>query len=407
MILTARFVAPIDGGVIEDGAIAIDGAKIVAVGSAKEVGGGADERIDFADAVIAPGFINAHTHLELTSMAGRVSPSADFTGWLTRLVQASGESAPTRHSVQQDVAEGVARSFRAGVTTVGDITRFPVWTREALLQTAMRAVSFGEVIAIGTRRDLLRDRLDAALCTDHQSERLRCGVSPHAPYTVEPDGLRRCAKLCARRSVPVCVHAAETRDEAEFTRDRTGALADYLRALGVWDDRIPASGLAPIPLLEACGLLADRSVLAHANYVSDQDIDRIARSGASVAYCPRTHAAFEHPPHRFGDMLDAGVNVCVGTDSLASNPTLSILDELRFLHKKYPDMDCARLLEMGTLSGARALGLDSGVGSITTGKNADLVVIPLSHGGDWWEVLRSSAEPVAVLSRGSFVIDNR
>jgi len=407
MILAARYVAPVDGSVIEQGAIRIEHSKIVAVGMANDICASGDECVDFGDAVITPGFVNAHTHLELSHLAGRVPPSSDFTGWLSRLVAMGDEFLPTKESVQQVVADGIAQSLRAGVTTVGDITRFPAWTREALSHSDMRAVSFGEVIAIGTRRHLLQERLEAALCTDCESDLLRCGVSPHAPYTVEPGALRECATRCSDRRVPMAIHAAETPGETEFTRDRTGVFADYLRKLGVWDDEIPVSGLAPIPLLDECGLLNERTILAHANYVCDDDIGLIAKSRASVAYCPRTHDAFAHRPHRFRDMLDAGVNVCIGTDSLASNPTLSLLDELRFLRREYPDMQCERLLEMGTLSGANALGLEKSVGSIALGKDADFVAIPISPSDDWHETLDSMAEPMAVLSRGRFVVDNR
>jgi aminodeoxyfutalosine deaminase len=407
MILAARYVAPVDGPVIEQGAIRIERATIGAVGTAKAICMSGNERVNFGDAVITPGFVNAHTHLELSHLAGRVPPSSDFTGWLRRLVDMGVKFPPTKGSVQQVVAEGIAQSLSAGVTTVGDITRFPAWSREALSQSDMRAVSFGEVIAIGARRHLLRERLNASLCTEYENDFLRCGVSPHAPYTVEPDALRECAMCCTDRRVPMAIHVAETLGEVEFTHDRTGVFADHLRTLGVWDDDIPISGLEPIPLIESSGLLTKRTVLAHANYVSDDDIELIAKRRASVAYCPRTHAAFEHPPHRFRDMLRAGVNVCIGTDSLASNPTLSILDELRFLRHEYPEMQCERLLEMGTLSGAKALGLEKSVGSITAGNEADLVVIPLSRDGDWREALDSMSEPIAVLSRGCFVVDNR
>ncbi len=407
MILAARYIAPVESPVIENGAIRFRDATVVAVGPSKEFDVGDEERVDFGNAVITPGFVNAHTHLELTHLAERVAPSPDFTGWLTRLVKTSSESLPTKESVQRIVTDGIFQSHRAGVTTVGDITRFPAWTRQALSNSMMRAVSFGEVIAVGTRRHLLQERLAAAMKTEFESELLRCGVSPHAPYTVEPNALRECARRSVEQLTPLCIHGAETLEESEFTCEGTGVFADYLRSLGVWDDDIPIAGLAPIPLFEASGLLTDRTVLAHANYVCDDDIHCIGENRASVAYCPRTHDAFEHPPHRFRDMLDAGVNVCIGTDSLASNPSLSILDELRFLHQMFPDFNSQQLLEMGTVSGAKALGLQDRVGSLAVGKDADLAVIPMESKGDWHEMFSSATEPIAVLSRGSFVVDNR
>ena len=197
------------------------------------------------------------------------------------------------------------------------------------------------------------------------------------------------------RSAPAYApHFCETEDEESFTCHGTGPLADYLKHLGIWDESIPAPGVRPIDLFDRAGLLHERTLLAHANYVTDEDITRIARSGASVVYCPRTHAAFRHAPHRFRQMRDAGINVAVGTDSLASNSDLSIMGELHFLHNANPDLPADELLAMGTLHGARALGLERCTGSIEPGKRADLVVIPLepSDAGKWtslWDKKRT------------------
>ena len=177
----------------------------------------------------------------------------------------------------------------------------------------------------------------------------------------------------------------------------------FLRRLGLWDEQSPRSGCTPVELCAAAGLLGPETLLAHANYVSDADIATIAASRASVAYCPRTHDAFGHDPHRFRDMLRAGVNVCLGTDSLASNPSLSILDELRFLRMKCHDVAPRELLAMATLRGAAALGFADLTGSITPGKSADLVVIPLvpSKRASWESFLDSAVIPLAVYLAGS------
>jgi len=268
----------------------------------------------------------------------------------------------------------------------------------------MKAVSFGEVIAIGKRRDMLESRLSAALDQRHTAAWLHAGVSPHAPYTVEPQALRICAERSVRAKARICIHLAETPFEREFTMQRAGPFATYLRALDLWDDDIPISGLEPIPLANATGILTPRTIVAHANYVSDTDIDLLARAGASVAYCPRTHHAFGHVPHRFLDMLDAGVNVCVGTDSLASNPSLSILDELRFLRQARPETAPETLLQMGTRNGAAALGWGDRYGTITVGAPADMVVIPLGGGVPdpaWTNMFTTDGGPLAVYVSGS------
>ncbi len=405
-LLTARYVVPAGQPVIEDGAVLLRAGRVVGVGARGEFS--ADSRIDYGDAVICPGFVNAHTHLELTSLAGRVPPTGDFAGWLGRLVADLTAREASEGDVESAVRDGVVHSIRAGVTLLGDITRAPARTRSVLSGSNLRAVSFGEVIAIGTQRSKLDDRILAALPDGWSDARVRVGVSPHAPYTVEPDGLTACAKRATQAKAPICIHLAESPEETVFTETAAGSLADHLKAIGVWDDAIAPSGCRPVELVRRCGLLTERTICAHANYVTDAEIDILAASGASVAYCPRTHAAFGHEPHRFLDMLRAGVNVCVGTDSLASTPSLSVLDDLRFLHRAYPDVSPGVLLEMGTVNGAKGLGFSTSVGAISPGMPGDLVVVPIERANrkdGVGAMLKSSAPPVAVYISG--VLQNR
>jgi cytosine/adenosine deaminase-related metal-dependent hydrolase len=374
MIITARFVVPVGSPHIENGAVQVENGVIRAVGKRSEVVRKSGEELtDYGDAVILPGFVNAHTHLELTHLGGQVPPTPDFPGWLTRLMRHFAEHPPTQASVTAAVGAGVRQSLAAGVTTVGDITRFPDWTRPVLGSLELQAVSFGEVIAVGNRRDTLGDRLNAAL-SGVGTNRLAIGLSPHSPYTVEPDALRRCAAEANRRLLPICVHAAESREEVEFLRTGRGPMRDFLESIGVWDDRVPVPGCSPIELLDRVGLLTPRTIIAHANYVDDHDIALIARSGASVIYCPRTHAAFGHPPHRFMDMLAARINVCLGTDSLASNPTLSMLEEIECVSRSYRLQDAHDLLQMATISGVKALHLPR-TGDLAVGNLADMAVV--------------------------------
>lgn len=404
MIIKARYVVPVEGDVIESGAVAIEKDRIVAVGPTADLD--VPGATDYGHAVICPGLVNAHTHLELGYLAGRVPPGADFADWLRRLVGTMAAEPQSCNQVRDSMGAGIAQSIRSGVTMVGDITRAPAWSREALASSAIRGVSFGEVIAIGSRRHLLSERLRAATDRTFETTAMRIGLSPHSPYTVEPEAMRACAEEAGSGELPVCVHLAETREESAFTQSASGPLAEHLRELGVWDSRIPESGCGPVELVARSGLLSPRTVVAHANYVTDADLVLIHKSGAHVAYCPRTHHAFHHAAHRFGEMMAAGINVCIGTDSLASNPSLSVLDELRFLRRRYRDISGEDLLAMGTMRGARALGYGSEAGSLVAGKFADLVVIPLEGYGpgvEWSSMFDSSCEPVAVYVSGRLV----
>lgn len=400
MMLKSRYVVTVDGPVIEDGGVVIREGRIAAVSRASDLN--ATPVIDYGDAIICPGFVNAHTHLELTHLAGKVPPTPDFVDWLERLTGLLMAQSATPDNVAEAVNAGIEQSLAAGVTTIGDITRRPAWSRGPLAASPIRTVSFGEVIAMGRLRTLLNERLEAAASIEHQSDRLRIGISPHAPYTVEPDGLRACADYGRRMNAPLCIHLAETAEETTFTQSRGGRFTEFLQEMGIWDEDIPTAGCTPVELCQATGILGPQTIIAHGNYVSNADIEIIAESGSSVAYCPRTHYAFGHPPHAFRDMLRAGINVCIGTDSLASNPSLSILEELRFLHKRHPDVAPRDLMAMGTIRGATALGYADEVGSLTVGKAADLVIIPLESDAQWDSIFESARTPVAVhfASRG-------
>jgi len=404
MKLAARFVVPVEGPVIENGAVVVRSGRIAAVGPAHALHD--VPVVDYGDAVICPGLVNAHTHLELSGLAGRLPPTRDFIAWLRRLVELSVATPPSLEDVVEAVGAGLAQSLSSGVTAIGDITRRPEWTRPLLASSSVKVVSFGEVIAVGNRRDQLAARLDAAADDAHQTPRLRVGISPHAPYTVEPAAMRACAARAAASGAPLCMHLGETAEEESFTRSASGPFREFLGWLGVDDGAIPAAGCDPVELAESTGLLGPHTLLAHVNYVTDRGIETIARSGAAVAYCPRTHGAFGHPPHRFRDMLRAGINVCLGTDSLASNPCLSILEELRFLRNECHDLDADLLLAMGTVRGARALGFEDVAGTIAPGRSADLAVIapPAGERLDRWDrILEWTVKPNLTVISGGFL----
>ena len=414
MILKARYVIPVcracaaaGGPVIENGVVEVRESRIVDVHRASAREGGTTV-VDCGDSILLPGFVNAHTHLELTHLAGKVPPvpgagPADFADWLRRLLCEMRKTRDDPEAVAASVNDGAARCLQAGVTTVGDVTRLPHLTRPVLRDGRLRVVSFGEVIAIGALRDALRARLEAAVDTAHDTDRLRAAVSPHAPYTCDRWAIRACKQAAAESEMRLCMHLAETPEEAVCVLTGSGPLVDFLRSVGVWDESVRPPGLRPMEYVDELGLLSARTLFAHVNYVTDAELERLARSGAHVAYCPRTHAAFDHAPHRFREMLAAGVNVCIGTDSLASNPSLSILDELRYLRSTFNDVDDAALIEMGTLRGAEALGMGDTVGSLEPGKQADVVVVPLQPGGDrdpLANLLRSALTPAQVYVAG-------
>jgi cytosine/adenosine deaminase-related metal-dependent hydrolase len=364
-VLSARWVFPVSGPPLANGTVTVRGDQITSVDPA----GARSPDTDFGNAAIIPGLVNAHAHLDLTGMRGAVPPRPDFVGWLREVV--AYRRGRTPEQVAADVRAGLDECLRTGTTLVGDISAGgSSW--DSLAGAPVWAVCFREVLGLPASRvptawadlgDWVEDHPDTPTC--------RAGVSPHAPYSVHKAMIEASARLW-----PVCIHVAESTAERELLDRRTGPLVPFLRELGVWD---PA-GLAPSwDWVVWKASRAPAALLAHGNYLSPAT--RLPPN-STVVYCPRTHAAFEHPPHPFAEFVGRGTRVALGTDSLASNPDLDLLAEARFVHERHPDVPGDRLLRMATLSGAEALGYGTLTGSLEPDKSADLVVVPLPDADD-------------------------
>ena len=363
-IVTADWVFPMSGPPIRDGAVAFDGLFFEAVGPASEL------RAKFPKArvtempgcTILPGFINAHTHLELTHRQRPPVPGS-LVDWLIEMIRQGRHEAadPQRQAelLKQSVAEGVRQCLACGVTTACDISSNCGQTRPMLTAGPMRVISYGEVVGMSSRRDVLDGKLAAAMSRDQESDFLRCGISPHAPYSVEMPGYEKCEQASARGAYPLTTHLAESADEAEFLATGGGALARLWEKLGGLDDRVPRFAGGPIRMAKAVGLLDQPTLLAHVNYCDDDEMRILAAGRAGVVWCPRTHAYFGHPPHRWREMLDLGIRVMIGTDSAASSGDLNILDDLRLVRRQNPGLPATQLFEMVTTHAATALNGDA------------------------------------------------
>ena len=393
-----------------------DGGMVMTNGSITAVGPGDDleRRFPFAimhdlgDAVVLPGLVNAHVHLELSNQSPGTPPGR-FVDWVMALIRRTaatgGDERAQARAVAEAVQIGVDQCLRFGVTTVGDISRLCALTRPLLGSYPIRVVSYGEVAAMAQRRGLLGERLAVAADVSQTTSRLRVGISPHAPYSVEPDGYRKCIALAQERHLPLATHLAETPDEALFLHEHGGPLRELWAFLGAWDDQVPRFVGGPIHLMHALGLLDRRkALLAHVNYCDDAEMDLLAstgQGGASVVYCPRTHAYFGHPPHRWREMLARGINVAIGTDSCASSPDLNLVDDLRLLHRLAPEVPASSLWEMATIRAARAIGMDGEVGTLAPGKAADCVAFRVRDADDpLSEALEAEALPFEVWIAG-------
>jgi cytosine/adenosine deaminase-related metal-dependent hydrolase len=378
--VTARWVFPVSGPPLNHGVLMISDGRVIGVANH----GRAKPDLDFGNAAIVPGFVNTHTHLDLTWARGKTPPTPDFTDWLRKVIAFRKNSSDDQVLFQ--TLEGISESRRYGTTLLGDIATNRNISCGSLSAISIRATVFCELI--GLKRESQSAVVTAlpTLTRPSGHDWGRIGLSPHAPYSVHRDLIR----AIAEQSCPVAIHLAESAAEVELLERHSGAFVPFLAERNAWD----ASGFVEnfeevVRLVSA----APQALLVHANFLPS---DTRIPPHVSIVYCPRTHAAFGHPPHPFREFLARGVRVALGTDSLASNPDLSILAEARFIASRYPDFDRAKLLRMATLNGAEALGRSHETGSLEAGKFADFAVVDLPHReeSDPHELLFNSDLPV-------------
>ena len=404
-ILRAQWLATMAGPLVRDGGVVFDERQILGAGVADALREEHPDAIndDVGQCIILPGLVNPHTHLELSDCQPMPLPPGGFAGWLKELILRTGVDPETmRQKVAAAIDEGVRQCLRFGVTSVGDISKQAHLTRPLLAASPLRVVSYGEVQAMAMRRDLLEERLAAAVDFT-PGENLRIGLSPHAAYSIEQQGYAKCLEVARERNLPLATHLAESADEAIFLSDHAGPFRELWDGLGWWDEQVPKFSGGPIRLARFLGLLDYPTLLAHVNYCDEEELAILAAGKASVVFCPRTHAYFCHPPHRWRSMLQNGVNIALGTDSCASSPDLNLVDELRLVHRQAPQMPPLLIWEMGTIRAARAICQERKVGSIVAGKCADFAIFPIKSSLPLVEILEESTLPSQVWIGGKRV----
>jgi cytosine/adenosine deaminase-related metal-dependent hydrolase len=384
----ARWVLPISSPAIADGAIAVEGQRITSVGGRVALARQFPHATvrDFGESAIIPGLINAHSHLELTAMRGFLeNEETDFFAWLKKLTIARLERM-TADDLKVSAAWGACEAVRAGVTYVADASNSAGESMNALRDVELRGIVFQE--SFGPDPRLAKENFEklktkVASLREQETTLVKCGVSPHAPYTVCAPQLRMISQFALAEGLPVMMHAAETMMEVSLIRDGRGPFADGLRSRGIeWQ----ALGVSPIQYLNDHGVLQTRPLLAHCIHVNDADIETLKQTETRVAHCPKSNSKLGHGRAPFRKLLDKGINVGLGSDSVASNNTCDLLEEARFAllisrlesddsHPPSRVITADEVLRTATLGGARALGLEGQVGELREGCQADFAVV--------------------------------
>ena len=370
------------GPPIANGAVTIDGDRITFVGRAAEAPAGAI--VDLGDAALMPGLVNVHTHLELTPLR-HLLEGLDFAQWIRTLTQLRRSELSNVADVEVGARIGIVEGLLRGITTYADTSDVAAPVMSALRAMGVRGVVFKEVFGPDPKQ---RDGSLATLAEAvralrvHETETVRVGVSPHAPYSVSKELFGAVAEFAMAEQLPMAVHLAESAFEEDLVVRGAGPYADNWRSRGIDPDG--ARARSSVALLHEVGVLRARPLIIHAVRVDAADIALLAAADCAIAHCPVSNARFGHGIAPLQAMLDAGLTVGIGTDSVASNNRMDLLDESRIAHlmactrmQSWSALSASQALWHATAGGADALGLWNALGRLAVGAPADLCAFPL------------------------------
>ncbi|HEX5324231.1 MAG TPA: amidohydrolase family protein [Capsulimonadaceae bacterium] len=383
LTLRALCVMPIDGPLIIGGEVVVDGDLIVEVRPRSRL---ADHVIDFGQAILMPGLVNAHSHLEYTVLRGFLEDVA-FFAWIRALTAMKAHLSRADWEISAKL--GALECIAAGITTIGDNTDAGV-TALAAIESGLRAVVYQEVFGIDHREPVeplitgLKDKVNALRSEIDRSgagARMGVGVSPHAPYTIRPELFAALREYAGAEELPMSIHVAESPAESELIEHGTGPFGEMLARRGIlW--RTPS--VSPTRYVFDQGILGPKSVAVHCVHQSDEDIALIAQSGAAIVHCPKSNAKLGAGIAPLAKWLDSELTVGLGTDSAVSNNTLDLFEEMRFAlflqraaREQVEGITARQIVQMATGGGAKALGLDDKIGALTPGRQADVIAVRL------------------------------
>jgi cytosine/adenosine deaminase-related metal-dependent hydrolase len=408
MIIRARVVVTMDGPPIENGAVAVSDDRITEVGKYPEISArhAAQKVVDLGEQALLPGLINAHCHLDYTCLRGKIPRQKSFTDWIRAINAEKAKLSPEDYVAS--IKEGFAEAKRFGTTTIANVTAFPELVSD--IQSPIRTWWFAELIDV---RDSSRanEIVDAALeqlkATEHW------GLAPHAPFTTSANLYRRCEEIAGSKNVLLTTHLAESREEMSMFREASGPLYEFLkevgRDMGDCGNETPLQRFVDVigrggspnrsgPDWHSRAIEGNRPYLVvHLNELSQSDFDLLKglATKLQIIHCPRSHEYFAHSPFQFHKLRELGFNVCLGTDSLASNDDLSLFAEMRAFQKEFANVSAEEIVKMVTTNSARALRQEYSLGKVHSGFLADLIAVPCERSTSAFEEILAFDQPVS------------
>lgn len=363
------------------------------------------DAIDLGNVAVIPGLINTHTHLEFSELVTPIEPRREFATWIRNVI---AERRTRNSGSLASVQQGLHETCSTGTTGIAEIA-----TSDWILDPALSPSSQSLIVMrefLGVRPEAVETQLNAARLFVEQAsghlgqsrnlQRDQVGLSPHAPYSLHPKLFEGLCEIAEEAGVPVTMHLAESPAEIELLANGTGPLVDLFSSLGIWRDDVIPRQTRPMDYLKRLAELP-RVIVAHGNLLTMEEMEFIAQHPQlSIAYCPRTHAAMQSGEHPWQQMKNLGIRVTLGTDSRASNPDLSLWNELQFLSSRFPNVDASELLKMATSDAAMALGWQN-QGRIEPGRAANLVVVSLPESSSAESSSSGAVDPQRSLFSGT------
>ena len=402
MIIRTRTVVTMDGAPIDNGAVAVSDDRIddspagslpswaarprrsAPAGSVVDVGKfdeitsrNAGEIVDLGEQALLPGLINAHCHLDYTCLRGKIPPQKSFADWIRAINTEKANLSPKDYLAS--INGGFAEAKRFGTTTIANLTAFPELIPK--ISAPIRTWWFAELIDVRAP-DRAGEIVEFAI--ESLKSAHNWGLAPHALFTASKNLYRRCVEIARRNDILLTTHLAESQEEMEMFHDASGPLYEFLKGIG----RPMNDCGSKTPLGLFLGAIGDRAlpqcIVAHLNEVTQSDFNLLEKSGRQfhVVHSPRSHDYFKHSRFPFEKLRVLGFNICLGTDSLASNENLSLFAEMRAFQKEFPGVPPEEVLQMVTVNPARALRQENALGRIRRGCRADLISIPCSGTDD-------------------------
>jgi aminodeoxyfutalosine deaminase len=388
MIVRARLIVTMNGPPIEDGAVAIEGNRIVDVGLFNEVKArNSGDVSDLGEQALLPGLINAHCHLDYTCLRGKIPPPKSFADWIRAINAEKAKLSQQDYLVS--INQGFVEAKRFGTTTIGNLTAFPELV--AKIDEPIRTWWFAELIDV-REPNCAKDVVD--LSVESLKSKETWGLAPHAPFTASADLYRHCEEIARARNILLTTHLAESREEMSMFGDGSGPLYEFMKGIGrPMDD---CGHETPLALFVGRRTLSGRWILAHLNELTEGDFGLLAKSAGKfhLVHSPRSHGYFAHSRFPFKRLRALGLNICLGTDSLATNEDLSLFAEMRAFQKNEPGTSPEEILSMVTVNPARALRQEDALGEIRPGSRADFISLPCASSTRVFEEIIAFDRPV-------------